>query len=215
VSAIWPLFEMRVQTPRLELRCIDDELGERLADLAARGIHDPATMPFALPWTDVEPPQLQRNTVQFYWHCRATWSPEEWHLPMAVLVDGEVVGSTGLTATSFPVLREFETGSWLGRAHQGRGIGTEMRRATLHLGFAGLGALAARTGAFTDNPASLGVTRRLGYEPVGRRSRVRRGEPAETLEFRMTRERWEATVRRDDVVLHGVEPCLELFGLDG
>jgi hypothetical protein len=38
------------------------------------------------------------------------------------------------------MLREFESGSWLGREHQGRGLGKEMREATLHLGFEGLGA---------------------------------------------------------------------------
>ena len=42
-----------------------------------------------------------------------------------------------------------------------------MRIATLHLGFLGLDALEASTGAFEDNLASLGVTRKLGYEPNG------------------------------------------------
>ncbi len=39
------------------------------------------------------------------------------------------------------------TGSWLGRAHQGRGLGKEMRQAALHIIFAGLGAQQAVTRA--------------------------------------------------------------------
>lgn len=71
MSAIWPLFDLRVSTPRLTLRYVTDELGGQLADLAAAGIHDPATMPFSEPWTDAPPPLLQRNAMQYYWRCRA------------------------------------------------------------------------------------------------------------------------------------------------
>src|SRR6187551_2377269 len=142
---IWPLFDLTVTTPRLELRFIDDTLGPELAELAALGIHDPAVMPFGIEWTDVPPPQLQRNSLQWYWNCRATWQPTSWRCEFVVLVDGEVVGSTSLFADQFAALRRFETGSWLGRAHQGKGLGKEMRAATLHLGFAGLGAQLATT----------------------------------------------------------------------
>ncbi len=50
---IWPLFDLEVVTPRIVLRYVTDELGATLATLAAKGIHDPATMPFSEPWTDV------------------------------------------------------------------------------------------------------------------------------------------------------------------
>jgi hypothetical protein len=56
----WPLFDLRVRTPRLELRGIDDALAVQLADLAAEGIHDPATMPFDRPWTRLPPDDLRR-----------------------------------------------------------------------------------------------------------------------------------------------------------
>ncbi|MFT3852238.1 MAG: GNAT family protein [Ilumatobacteraceae bacterium] len=209
----WPLFDLVVRTPRLELRAIDDELGAQLATLAAQGIHDPAAMPFAVPWTDVAPPRLQVNTLQYYWHCRATLSPAAWTVDLAVLDGGVLVGTTGLMAQQFPTLRTFETGSWLGRAFQGRGIGTEMRIAALHLGFVGFGAQFAATSAFADNPASLGVTRKLGYEPNGESIKVRRGAPAPSLQFRMSAEHFDAHVRRADVELIGVEPCCRLLGL--
>ncbi|MGD9997821.1 MAG: GNAT family N-acetyltransferase [Ilumatobacteraceae bacterium] len=210
---VWPLFDLRVATPRLELRYIDDALGTELALLAARGIHDPAQMPFAMPWTDVASPDLERNAMQWYWRCRAETSPSNFHIDLAALVDGEVIGTTGLVATEFATLRQFETGSWLGRAHQGKGFGTEMRRATLQLGFAGLGATLAMTSAFDDNPASLGVTRTLGYAQAGTERKVRRGAAASSLRFEMTRAHWEQHVRRDDMRIEGLDACLPLLGL--
>ncbi len=210
---IWPLFDLRVTTPRLELRYIDDELAEALAVLAATGVHDPGFMPFAVPWTDFPSPQQEWQTQQFYWRCRADLSPTNWTINLATLVDGQVVGTTGLMAKDFPTLRQFETGSWLGRDFQGRGIGKEMRLASLHLGFLGLGAEWATTGAFHDNGPSLGVTQALGYTPKGHERTVRRGQAATTLRFEMARAFFEDHLRRDDVVLHGVEPCLPLLGL--
>ena len=209
---VWPLFDLRVTTPRLELRYVDDDLALELAELAARGVHDPGFMPFTVEWTDVPPPQQQRNTMQFYWRCRAEWSPASWHLTLGVIVDGRVVGTTGATARDFRTLRPFETGSWLGSEFHGRGIGTEMRLATLQLMFQGVGAQVATTGAFSDNGPSLGVTRKLGYVENGGAARVRRGEHARSLAFEMPRAHWEAHLRRDDVELHGVEACLDLFG---
>ena len=211
--AIWPLFDLRVRSPRLELRYIDDELAADLAHLAARGIHDPATMPFAIPWTDQPSPQLERNTMQWYWRTRAETSPAQWHLTLAAIVDGTVVGATSLDAAEFRSLRQFESGSWLGRDHQGRGIGKAMREATLHLGFEGLGAEYATTSAWHDNAPSLGVTRSLGYHEEGRRRAVRRGEAVDMICFRMHCDDWRQRLRRDDTIVEGLEECLPLLGL--
>jgi RimJ/RimL family protein N-acetyltransferase len=211
-SAHWPLFDLRVRTPRLTLQYADDELAVALADLAARGVHDPATMPFNVPWTDVAPPLQQRNTLQHLWSARAEWRPDAWHCTFAVLVDGVAVGVQGVLATDFSALREASTGSWLGLDHQGKGIGTEMRQAVLHLLFAGLGAEYARSGAFDDNARSLGVSAKLPYEPAGRRRILRRGEPASITDLRMSRDAW-STIRRDDITIEGLAPCLEMFGL--
>jgi RimJ/RimL family protein N-acetyltransferase len=208
----WPIFGLRVRTPRLEVRAPDDELGTSLGELAVEGIHDPAVMPFAFPWTDAPADELPRNSLQHYWKMRAEHRPEHWNVSVAILVDGRVVGGGGLVAEHFAVRRCFETGSWIGREFQGQGLGVEFRQACLHLGFAGLGADVATTGAFADNGASLAVTRKLGYEPNGEDILVRRGESARLLRFRMDRAYWEAKLRRDDIELEGVEPCLPLLG---
>lgn len=210
---VWPLFDLRVVTPRIELRYVDDALAAELALLAAQGIHAPDFMPFAMPWTDAPSPELERNAMQWYWRCRAETSPTRFHLALAVLVDGRAVGTTSLDATDFPTLRQFESGSWLGREYQGRGLGKEMRRATLHLGFDGLGATLATTAAFHDNGPSLGVTRSLGYAPTGVARKVRRDAAADSMLFEMTVDHWREHLRTDDIVVHGLEPCLPVLGL--
>jgi RimJ/RimL family protein N-acetyltransferase len=211
-SSVWPLAALRIVTPRVVLRYPDDDDVFALAALAARGVHDPATMPFTFPWTDAEPLALQRSSAQWYWRQRAEWSVEHWNLTFAVVVDGEVVGTQGVMADSFPVLREVSTGSWLGRSYQGKGIGKEMRAAVVQLAFDGLGAAYALTGAFHDNEASLAVTRSLGYAEEGRRRVLRRDQPDWLVGYRLSREQWEPR-RRGDIVIEGLDPCLDMFGV--
>ncbi len=208
----WPLFDLEVRTPRLTLRYIDDELAVRLIDLARRGIHDPAWMPFTIPWTDAPSPRFEWQCMQFYWQSRAEVSAQRWRLPLAVLVGDEVVGASDIVTRDFPVLAQFETGSWLGRQFQGHGLGKELRLATLTLGFDGFGAEYATTSAYDDNGPSLGVTRSLGYQAEGRTRERRRNEAADQIRFRMPREHFE-TIRRADIALVGVEAALPVLGV--
>ena len=210
---VWPLFDLIVRTPRLELRYLDDDLCTELAALAADGIHDPAFMPFSTPWSDATSPDLERGLLQYQWRCRADTAPSHWNINFATVVDGVVIGTTSLFTNDYPVLRQFETGSWLGRRYQGKGYGKEMRLASLHLGFAGLHAEFATTGAYADNAPSLGVTASLGYAQEGRRRVVRRSVPAEMIGFRMTREYWERTLRRADIEVTGIEAVRDLLAL--
>jgi RimJ/RimL family protein N-acetyltransferase len=170
-------------------------------------------MPFGIPWTDAPSPAMERNALQFYWRCRAKTSPASWSINLATIVDATVVGSTSLESVDFPTLREFGTGSWLGRDYQGRGIGKEMRTATLHLGFLGFGADNATTDAWPDNAPSLGVTRSLGYQPNGTRRALRRSDAGELHRFQMSRSDFMKRLQRDDITLHGVEVCLGLLGI--
>ncbi len=204
VSPIWPLMDLAVITPTVTLRYITDELGAELAWLASQGIHDPATMPFAMPWTDVASPELERNTMRFYWRSRAETTIEHWDLQLAVVVGGVAVGMCSVAADSFPSVRTAETGSWLGRRHQRRGIGREARQAALHLIFAGFDADRATTGAWHDNAASLSVTRSLPYTQTSTTVQPRRGHPDRMLNFAMSQGQWQG-VRRDDIELIGIE----------
>jgi RimJ/RimL family protein N-acetyltransferase len=214
-SEHWPLFDLIVRTPRVELHYPNDDDVHALAELAARGIHDPTVMPFLFPWTDVAPPLQQRNTLQHYWSIRAQWQPSAWDLPFGVWADGALVGVQSAGAKDFPTLRTAGTGSWLGHSYQGKGLGTEMRAAILHLLFAGLDAVAATSGAFIDNPTSHAVSAKLGYEDNGSEYVIRRGERAQIRHYVLTRERWERQQPRADIEIVGLENCREMFGLTG
>ncbi|MCV7347312.1 GNAT family N-acetyltransferase [Mycolicibacterium rhodesiae] len=210
MADVWPPADLQVVTPRLGLRYVDDELGTALATLAAKGIHDPAVMPFTEPWTDVPSPALERNALQFYWRNRAELSPARWNLDLAVLVEDKVVGMCSVHAEDFPNNRRLTTGSWLGLAHQGRGLGKELRQAALHLIFAGFDADLAVTRAWHDNAASLAVTRSLPYTETVRTRELRRDRPDTMVGFAMTPGRW-ATIRRDDIRLVGIEAVRRLL----
>ena len=203
-QTVWPLAGLEVVTPRLALRYITDDLGVELALLAAEGIHDPATMPFSSPWTDVPSPELERNTLRFYWRNRADTTVEHWDLNLAVVVDGAAVGMCSVEADAFPTRRTAETGSWVGRRYQRQGIGREVRQAALHLIFAGFEADQATTRAWHDNTASLRVTRSLPYIETGSSIQQRREHPDTMLEFAMSYAQW-ATVYRNDIELIGID----------
>lgn len=211
LTRAWPLFGLRLCIGELELRLPTDAELAALADLAAHGIHAPEEMPFQVPWTRAEPPALQREFVQYHWRMRASSAPEDWVLNLGVFRGAELLGSQGIEAKRFAVRRTVATGSWLGQRYQGRGLGTAMRTAVLALAFEGLGARRAETGAFEDNPASLAVTRRLGYRPNGDTIRDREGCAARELHFVMGLDDWRA-VPRPEVVITGLDDCLELLG---
>lgn len=207
-----PLLGLRLRTPRLELRLpTADELAQ-LAALAAAGIHDPAVMPFTVPWTDGEPADVARSVIRHHWRRLGDWSPTDWSLNLKVFRDNEVLGVQTLGARDLAVTREVGTGSWLGRNHQGQGIGTEMRAAVLHLAFTGLGAETATSSAHEDNPSSLAVSRKLGYEPDGVERHNVRGRLAIAHRLRLSRDAWERH-RTVPVTVEGLSACLADFGV--
>ena len=206
----FPPYGIRLRTPRLELRLPTDEELAALADVAAEGVHDPAAMPFTVAWTDLPPAERARSVVLHHWAVLGRFTAAEWTLPFTVFVDGEPVGQQSIDARRFAVSRQVGTGSWLGKRHHGRGIGTEMRAAVLEFAFTGLGAEVATSSAFTDNPASLAVSRKLGYRPDGTAREVVRDRLAISQRLRLTREDWAAH-RAIEVSLDGVRPCLPLL----
>ena len=192
LARLWPASAVRVRAGDLELRWIDDDILVELAQLAGRGIHDPSAMPFEHPWSRGTADEVARSVLKYQWDHRSRVSPDAFTLELAAVHRGVPVGIQGLTAKDWPVLRRVTTGSWMGREHQGRGIGTRMRMLALHLAFAGLGAEEADSGAFVDNEASNAVSRRVGYEHDGAFRVAREGVPVAHNRFVMSRERWES-----------------------
>ncbi|MFC7714142.1 GNAT family N-acetyltransferase [Nonomuraea recticatena] len=116
-------------------------------------------------------------------------------------------------AADFATVRTVETGSWITRRHQGRGLGTEARAAMLELAFAHLGALEARTSYIAGNTASAAVSRKLGYVDNGHRAVSREGIRVVEHTLALTRESWQAR-QVPGIQIYEISPCLELFGLD-
>jgi RimJ/RimL family protein N-acetyltransferase len=211
LTDVWPLFGLVLRTSRLELRLPSLEQLTALAELADEGVHDRAAMPFLMPWTDLPPGPRGRSVMQHQWRLWGELTPQRWSLDFAVVVGGEPVGVQGVGGTEFAVTREVHTGSWLGLRHQGRGIGTEMRAAVLHLAFDGLGADSAVSSALVDNLASVGVSRKLGYADDGIEVQAVRGQRRTDQRFRIDRASWAAR-RSVPVRIEGLEPCRELLG---
>lgn len=207
----WPLFDLRIRTPRLELRLPTDDDLLALARLARAGVHDRPSTPFLVPWDEPPSPAFERQFLLHWWRVRGSWSPASWTLGLAVVAHGEVIGVQDATASDFGRRRTILTGSWLGLAHHGHGYGTEMRAAVLWLAFEELGAVAAESGYVDGNAASARVSEKLGYLPNGTR----------VIDARPGQERSEhavvatpATWNRDlvPVTVEGMEACRGLFG---
>jgi RimJ/RimL family protein N-acetyltransferase len=208
VTSYWPLVGLRLRVGGLELspaRAEDlDVLGDLLPDDLEMNPHTPR--PFDVPERRARGVALRQEI----WKSLATWSPDNWTLDLVVRRGTAVIGMQELEARDFAVLRTVETASWLGPGHRAQGFGKLARTAVLALAFEGLGARVALTEAWSDNAASLGVTRALGYRPNGSVPQRREGQAWEMPRFRMDLAQWRA-VSRPEVAIEGLEPCLPWF----
>jgi RimJ/RimL family protein N-acetyltransferase len=211
-TELWAPFGLRVRCGDVELRAIADDDIPALADLVLAGVHDPALMPFGVPWTDSPPDRLPASMASYYWSTRASFSADAWTLDLAVRVDGELAGVQGISTKDYLVVRSGETGSWLGRAFQGRGIGTAMRQAMCALLFDYLDAEEITSAAFADNPTSLAVSRKVGYVDNGTSRHQRRpGELARSRNLLLTPDRFRRPEHPLEV--EGVAAVREAIGL--
>ncbi|MCC3761878.1 GNAT family N-acetyltransferase [Glycomyces sp. TRM65418] len=209
-----PVHRLRLRTERLELRLPEsfDELAA-LADAAAAGVHDPDFMPFGVPWTEGGPEAVARSVALWYHRAIGRWDAQDWGFPFVVFHEGKPIGVQVLRGTRFAVTREVSTGSWIGLAFQGRGLGKEMRAAVLHLAFAELDAEYATSGSYDGNGASAGVSRRLGYREDGIQHPVVQDVRRTEQRWRLDREAWEAH-RRHEVAVEGLDrDVLDMLGL--
>jgi RimJ/RimL family protein N-acetyltransferase len=204
----YPLFDVGVSTPTLQLRGATDELLDQLAEVVRAGKTHADPAPYDDPISLYEPdPDLRvAKWLRAIWRGRGKVDADAWRLYFVVVVDGEPVGMQDVRGVSFSTFGTVTTFSWLSVDHRGRGLGREMRQAILHLAFDGLGAKEATSDAFVDNHGSNAISRSLGYEPNGSDWATRQGEPALLNRWRLTRDTWEQH-RRDNIRLHNIEAC--------
>ena len=207
----WPLFDLRLRTPHLELRLPNDEDLLALMGVAREGVVEEDRTAFLVPWDRLPSPAFERQFLLHWWQARGTWSRTSWQLPLAAVVDGRPVGMQDIMASDFAIRHVVTSGSWLGREFQGRGYGTEMRAAILALAFDGLGAQVAESGYFEGNEPSARVSEKLGYVPNGEATFAIEGKPFVERKVRVTRETWNRDLV--PVTIEGLEPCLKLFGV--
>ncbi len=209
-SELWPPFGLVVRSGDLTLSTVTDDDLPGLVDLVRSGIHAMDAMPFAVPWTRASATDLPRQFAAYHWSNRASFSPADVRLDLAVRRDGELVGAQGFTAKDYAVTRTAETGSWLARRFQGQGIGTRMRQAVCALLVDHLGAAEVTSGAWVDNPASLAVSRKVGYREGDVDRQAREGVLA--LHRRLVL-RPEDLVRGEPVEVTGAEPLRAFLGV--
>jgi RimJ/RimL family protein N-acetyltransferase len=187
------------------------DLPELAAVLPADVDQDPSLEQFPGLGTDEN---RRRLVYQSYWKSLGTWSPTSWVLHFAVIHEDTLAGVQTLEAENFPSLRTVDTASWLVPEARGRGLGVAMRTAVLGLAFDHLHAVAAISSAVTDNAASLGVSRRIGYSDNGvSLIVVPGGEVRELQHLRLTAETWHSAGHGRSVTVEGWEPCLPWFGV--
>jgi RimJ/RimL family protein N-acetyltransferase len=207
----WPLFDLHLATPDLELRVATEADQIPLADRLPDDVEiDPAEPDYAFTGR-----RTRRGAIlhQVYWRSLGTWRPESWAIPFVVVHAGEPIGLQALEGDDFAVLRTVDSFSLLVREARGKGYGKQMRDAVLALAFGPLEAERAITSAWHDNHASLGVSRALGYVPNGETRRPR-GDGADVMvHLRLSRADWLARSDRPPVEIAGFEPCRPLFGL--
>ena len=203
---------VRVTTPRIELRGATDELLAELVPLVRAGRADAEPPPYDDPISLYESDGDTRvdKWLQAIWRSRGRVGPDFWRLHLVVVADGRAVGMQDVIGMDFDTYGSVTTFSWLAADLRGRGLGREMREAVLQVAFDGFGAAEAGSEAFLDNAGSNGVSEALGYERNGTTWCTRRGDPQLLQRWRLTRDRWLPR-RRDDIVLRGVDACRETF----
>lgn len=167
LTSIWPLFGLKLTTPRLVLRPIADADIPAAVAAATSGVHEPGLNPFSTPWTELPAETLGQNMAQWYWRCRGQATPEDWTLLLGIWYHEQFIGCQDIGAKNFATLKTVSTGSWLRQSLHGQGLGTEMRAAVVLYAFDWLNAEVAESEAAAWNAASLGVSRALGYQPNG------------------------------------------------
>ena len=127
-------------------------------DAVQRWAADPVVTEF-LPWGPNTPAQTRA-------FLRQASIPSSDRLDLAVIADGEVIGSAAVWTTS-PKHLTGEIGYTLSADRWGRGIGTVVARMLLELGFARLGLRRIAATCDVGNLASARVLEKAGMEREG------------------------------------------------
>jgi 8-oxo-dGTP diphosphatase len=116
----------------------------------------------------------------------------------AVLASGMAIGcgSVKRPGSGDPPRKMPRLGYWIGRKHWNQGFGRQAVALLVAHGFRKFPQEGVGAGVFFDNPASLHVLERLGFEPAGRYETpsLSRGVAVETIDMQLSRSKWESAL---------------------
>ena len=90
----------------------------------------------------------------------------------AIVIDGEAAGGIGFVQLGDVERRSVDIGYWLGEAHWGKGIMTDVLRAVSDHIFANFDVCRIQTIVFESNPTSIRVLEKAGYSYEGRQRKA-------------------------------------------
>ncbi len=107
----------------------------------------------------------------------------------AITANDAVVGGIGFDTPGDIFRRSAEIGYWLGEEYWGRGIMTEAVRAVTDFAFTNFDICRVYAGVFANNPASVRVLEKAGYQFEGRlrKSITKFGQTIDQLVFAVVR----------------------------
>jgi [ribosomal protein S5]-alanine N-acetyltransferase len=136
-------------------------------------------------------PYTLKDAREFLKHTVSTNDPTN----LAIEVDGCAVGAIGYVPGRDVERYSAEIGYWLGEAYWGKGIVSEALRLVTDHAFDAMGFLRLFALPFADNPGSVRVLEKAGYNREGLlcASAVKFGEPKDQLLYARINPAWVAT----------------------
>ena len=173
----------RLETERLVLRRPQSRDIERIVELLGNWT---VSRMLAMP----PYPYEQEHAVRFIEFANQRWSLADGWI-YAITQEDELVGIVDIS----PGRHGSILGYWLGEPYWGQGLMTEAVRAMITEFFVATQEDALFSGVFKDNPASLAVQNKIGFEITGEGSQLSkpRGEVVAHLDTKLTRARFEET----------------------
>ena len=112
--------------------------------------------------------------------------------PLAITLDGELIGGIGVGTKPDRSDEEWELGYWLGEPYWNRGYASEAAIAVRDYAFEVVGLQQIVAGHYADNHASGRVLTKLGFRYYAEAQRycLARGTNVRCLEMALPRERW-------------------------
>lgn len=173
-----------IATERLVLRKIEARDRARLVQLANnwRVAKNLGTMPY--PYTHAAADEWIGKQAELWAGAKSK--------PLAITLDGELIGGVGVGTRPDRSDEEWELGYWLGEPYWNRGYASEAARAVRDYAFEVVGLPQIIAGHYADNHASGRVLTKLGFRYTCEvpRFSLARGANVRCLEMALPRARW-------------------------